>query len=62
MTDSPRWYRSSYSNNGGNCVEIATLGARGVVLVRDSKNPGGPHLSLSREGFGGLVELARHQS
>ncbi|MET3984093.1 DUF397 domain-containing protein [Streptomyces sp. PvR034] len=23
MTTEPRWYRSSYSNNGGNCVEVA---------------------------------------
>ncbi|MER6519297.1 DUF397 domain-containing protein [Streptomyces sp. NPDC001553] len=59
MTDSPRWFKSSYSNNGGNCVEVAT--AHGEVLIRDSKNPGGSHLSLTRNGFAGLVVLARHQ-
>ncbi|MGW7295548.1 DUF397 domain-containing protein [Streptomyces xiamenensis] len=38
-TESPRWFKSSYSDNGGNCVEIAAnLSAPlGVVPVRDSK-------------------------
>lgn len=39
------WRKSSYSgNNGGQCVELA---ARGVVLVRDSKNPHGPVLEIT---------------
>jgi hypothetical protein len=35
------WVRSSYSGNGGQCVECAPgYAARiGVVPVRDSKNP-----------------------
>ncbi len=38
----PRWRKSSKSDTGGSCVELAhTLGA-----VRDSKNPGGPVLSV----------------
>ncbi|MFJ9849089.1 DUF397 domain-containing protein, partial [Streptomyces sp. NPDC101150] len=43
-TESPRWIKSSYSNNGGNCVEIAAnlLPSRGMVPVRDSKDPHGP--------------------
>ncbi|MYZ41304.1 DUF397 domain-containing protein, partial [Streptomyces sp. SID4917] len=43
-TESPRWFTSSYSNNGGNCVEVAAnlASSRGVVPVRDSKNPSGP--------------------
>ena len=41
------WRKSSYSgNNGGQCVEVA---ARGVVLVRDSKNPHGPVLEVNPE-------------
>ncbi|MEU9418558.1 DUF397 domain-containing protein [Streptomyces sp. NPDC048272] len=59
MTTEPHWYKSSYSSNGGQCIEVAT--ALGAVLVRDSKNPGGPHLSLTREGFAGLLALARHR-
>lgn len=31
-----RWRRSSYTNNEGNCVELAHT----RDLVRDSKNPG----------------------
>jgi hypothetical protein len=31
------------SSNGGNCVEVAR-NLRGIVAVRDSKNPDGPKL------------------
>jgi hypothetical protein len=31
----PRWRKSSYSGNGGNCVEVGE--ARHGVLVRDTK-------------------------
>ena len=36
------WRKSARSGNSGNCVEVATnlLDTHGVVLVRDSKNPG----------------------
>jgi hypothetical protein len=37
------WRKSTRSNNGGNCVEIAS-NIPGVVAVRDSKNPNGPAL------------------
>jgi Domain of unknown function (DUF397) len=32
------WHTSSYSGNGGNCVQVAR-NLDGVVAVRDSKNP-----------------------
>jgi Domain of unknown function (DUF397) len=32
------WQTSSYSGNGGNCVQVAR-NLPGVVAVRDSKNP-----------------------
>ena len=38
------WHTSSYSANGGNCVQVAP--APGRVLVRDSKDPGGPALAV----------------
>ncbi len=41
------WRTSSYSGNGGNCVEIAPGPDR--VLVRDSKDPDGPVLSVAPE-------------
>jgi len=41
------WRKSSYSgNNGGACVEVARNLPR-VVAVRDSKDPGGPSLTLA---------------
>ncbi|MFF5630532.1 DUF397 domain-containing protein, partial [Streptomyces sp. NPDC012623] len=45
-TESPRWFTSSYSENGGACVEVATnlTSAHGTVPVRDSKDPNGPGL------------------
>ncbi|MDX3452947.1 DUF397 domain-containing protein [Streptomyces sp. ME02-8801-2C] len=52
-TDSPRWFKSSYSNNGGNCVEAATnlVASHGVAPVRDSKNPTGPVLDIAAASF-----------
>ncbi|MEU4199577.1 DUF397 domain-containing protein [Streptomyces sp. NPDC045470] len=60
-TESPRWFKSSYSDNGGACIEIATnlLATHGIIPVRDSKNPNGPHLTLSADAWSGLVEFAR---
>ncbi|WP_194852934.1 DUF397 domain-containing protein [Nocardia sp. SYP-A9097] len=37
------WFKSSYSEGGAQCVEVAWL-AGGKVGVRDSKNPNGPAL------------------
>ncbi|MCZ7414618.1 MULTISPECIES: DUF397 domain-containing protein [unclassified Streptomyces] len=56
-TESPRWYKSSYSSNGGNCVEVAAnfLATRGVVPVRDSKNPSGPVLNVPADAFSAFV-------
>ncbi len=34
--------------------------ATGEFLVRDSKHPHGPRLTLTRTGFTGLVRLAKH--
>ncbi len=49
MTDNPQWFTSSYSDNGGQCVEVAVnlVASRGIVPVRDSKNPEGPALAIS---------------
>ncbi|MFQ6397167.1 DUF397 domain-containing protein [Nocardia sp. KC 131] len=38
-----KWFKSSRSSSGKECVEIAFLDA-GMVGVRDSKNPTGPAL------------------
>ncbi|MER7546178.1 DUF397 domain-containing protein [Spirillospora sp. NPDC127506] len=48
------WRKSSRSSgNGGNCVEVAGLPSG--VGVRDSKNPDGPKLVVSRDEFAMLV-------
>ncbi|MER6840405.1 DUF397 domain-containing protein [Streptomyces platensis] len=62
MTDSLRWTKSSYSDNGGQCIEWAPehAAATGEFKIRDSKDPHGPILALTREAFAGLVEFARH--
>lgn len=56
-TESPRWYTSSYSNNGGNCVQVATnlVVSTGTVPVRDSKNPTGPALGLRADAYAAFV-------
>ncbi|MFC5749573.1 DUF397 domain-containing protein [Actinomadura rugatobispora] len=44
------WRKASRSNDqGGLCVELASL--PGTVAVRDSKDPEGPMLLVSREAF-----------
>jgi hypothetical protein len=55
--ESPRWFTSSYSDNGGACVEVAANLAttHGIVPVRDSKNPTGPALSLPTIAFAAFV-------
>ncbi|MGA4877442.1 DUF397 domain-containing protein [Streptomyces lydicamycinicus] len=62
-TDSLHWSKSSYSSNGGQCIEWAPehAAATGEFLVRDSKDPKGPQLALTRQGFAGLVEFAKSQ-
>ncbi|MGI5322608.1 DUF397 domain-containing protein [Actinomadura nitritigenes] len=48
------WRKSSRSgSSGGDCVEIAVLGAR--QAVRDSKDPAGGFLSFGRDEWAALV-------
>jgi hypothetical protein len=51
------WVKSSYSDNGGSCVEWQPTRAlaTGVVPVRDSKNPAGPVLSVPAASFSAFV-------
>jgi hypothetical protein len=45
------WVKSSYSDgNGGNCIEIGP-GFPDTVPVRDSKNPDGPILLVTRSAW-----------
>ncbi|MBO0918695.1 DUF397 domain-containing protein [Streptomyces laculatispora] len=56
-TESPCWFKSSYSSNGGDCVEVAAnlVAARGIVPVRDSKTPAGPVLNVLTGSFASFV-------
>ncbi|MFC6883231.1 DUF397 domain-containing protein [Actinomadura yumaensis] len=59
MSDEVHWRRSSYSDTSGKeCVELAVL--HGSVGVRDSKDPEGPKLVLSRRQVGELLRVARN--
>jgi hypothetical protein len=56
------WRKSSYSTNGGDCVEVATIAhdsgkSSGItVLMRDSKDPNGPRLEFTDVEFQAFVQ------
>lgn len=57
MTTEPLlWVKSSYSNNGGTCVEWApSVAATGTVPVRDSKDVTGPVLTFGTGAWSAFV-------
>lgn len=58
--DPLRWVKSTYSAGEGQCIEWAPEHAAetGDYLVRDSKDPEGPHLTLTADQWAGLVSFA----
>ncbi|WP_327116534.1 DUF397 domain-containing protein [Nocardia sp. NBC_01730] len=61
MTTEPssaEWRKSTYSGNGGNCVEIAFFDG-GQVGVRDSKNPTGPALKFTPSEWSAFLSGVR---
>ncbi|WP_079025450.1 DUF397 domain-containing protein [Streptomyces yangpuensis] len=51
------WRKSSYSGDtGGECLEVAAQPC--LVAVRDSKNPGGPVLTVRPAAFAAFVRAA----
>lgn len=51
------WIKSSYSTaDGPDCVEVASAPAR--ILVRDSKHPQGPRLSLATATWTAFLPFA----
>lgn len=54
----PVWRKSSRSTTqGGECIEVAAL-SDGIGM-RDSKNPQGDRLTLTRKDFAALVQRIR---
>ncbi|MEW2707805.1 DUF397 domain-containing protein [Streptomyces koyangensis] len=56
-TETPVWFTSSYSNNGGECVEVAInlVASHGTVPVRDTKLQGSPVLTVPATSFSAFV-------
>ncbi|MFF8434617.1 DUF397 domain-containing protein [Streptomyces bacillaris] len=56
-TESPRWFTSSYSSNGGACIEVAAnlVASQGIVPVRDSKVVDGPVVDVRTAAFSAFV-------
>lgn len=55
-----RWRKSSHStvtDEQSTCVEVAGMG--GVIGVRDSKDPEGPVLRLTRANWVAVLDIAR---
>lgn len=48
-----QWFKSSYSNGNGNCVEVRRGGT--AVGARDSKQQAGPVMLVSRESWQAFV-------
>ncbi|MEU5426423.1 DUF397 domain-containing protein [Streptomyces olivoreticuli] len=48
------WRKSTYSTNGGDCIEIGE-GLAGVVPVRDSKDTTGPALVFKRASWAAFI-------
>lgn len=48
------WRKSSYSDTGGNCVEVTHAGT--TIAVRDSKNPGDGHLTFSSQAWTTFID------
>lgn len=53
------WFKSTYSSNAGECVEVAWLCA-GRVGVRDSKNPASPALVFGPTEWAAFTSSLRH--
>ncbi|MFD9062840.1 DUF397 domain-containing protein [Kitasatospora purpeofusca] len=48
------WRKSTYSNGGGGCIEVAD-GYTDVMPVRDSKDPQGPALLFPADAWRSFV-------
>ncbi|MFJ3651488.1 DUF397 domain-containing protein [Streptomyces murinus] len=56
-TNSPCWFTSSHSSNGGDCVEVAT-NVPGTVPVRDTKDRNAGTLAFRTNSWSAFVQFA----
>ncbi|MBW1603123.1 DUF397 domain-containing protein [Streptomyces sp. JJ66] len=49
------WYKSSYTANNGNCVEVAHVPGLAGIAVRDSKNVDFPAARASHAAWSAFV-------
>jgi hypothetical protein len=57
VTDDLKWRKSTYSDQNGQCVELAP--DNGLVAVRDSKDPQGPTLGFTRGEMLAFIQGAK---
>ncbi|WP_433244451.1 DUF397 domain-containing protein [Actinomadura nitritigenes] len=59
-----QWRKSSYTGgaNDNQCVELGRLAPEVGIGVRDSKDPGGGHLTLTSAQFADVVSQIKHNA
>jgi hypothetical protein len=57
MSTDLKWFKSSYSSEQGECVEVATRST--TIHVRDSKDTSRPALALSPIAWTAFIEAVR---
>jgi hypothetical protein len=50
------WLKSTYSDAGNDCVEAAFVVAEDAVLIRDTKDRGGPVLRFTRSEWAAFLK------
>jgi hypothetical protein len=55
---SVRWRKSTYSTNGGDCIELGE-GLLNLAPIRDSKDPQGPALVFGVDAFAAFVQAVK---
>ncbi|MEH0934007.1 DUF397 domain-containing protein [Micromonospora psammae] len=55
------WRKSTRSNNGGDCVEVAD-NLPGIVGLRDSKDPTGPALAFDAKAWISFIAGVKHEA
>ncbi|WP_030962601.1 DUF397 domain-containing protein [Streptomyces sp. NRRL S-378] len=53
------WAKSSYSDGGNNCIEVAAGQMAGATPVRDSKVPAGPAVVFGDTSWGVFVDAVK---